>query len=329
MHNYIIEFSDDLCNNYCFEDDIVQAKTPQKAIDICFRKYNKIIDWTHTKKVNDFFEANVIVYFNEKYVNYYFVVFNEQGTKYRLTKKAYKQLNIQRIIDDNWNSLNGKVILPEGYVTLYHGSKDGIKGDISATKSRETCDFGRGFYTGDYVEQAELLIKDMGSARLLYTLGVDISKMRCMDLREKLEEWVLYILCNRNEINYLEYPHLTNYIDRYKDYDVIIGLIADDRLFEALDLFAIGSLTFEGLVYCLTKVSLGNQYVFKNDNICRHIGYLDIKAISDSRRKELDILQGQIKQEKEEVIIEAQHLYPNGIRKDEFLRGFHYYDNRI
>ncbi len=32
-------------------------------------------------------------------------------------------------------------------MTLYHGSKSGIKGDI-ATKSRDACDFGQGFYMG-------------------------------------------------------------------------------------------------------------------------------------------------------------------------------------
>jgi len=40
---------------------------------------------------------------------------------------------------------------------LYHGSKNGIKGDIKP-ESRERCDFGCGFYLGDKPDQPKGLI---------------------------------------------------------------------------------------------------------------------------------------------------------------------------
>ncbi len=41
---------------------------------------------------------------------------------------------------------------------LYHGSKSGIKGEISPFDIRENCDFGRGFYTGELPTQPMGLI---------------------------------------------------------------------------------------------------------------------------------------------------------------------------
>ncbi len=39
------------------------------------------------------------------------------------------------------------IIKSEEIMTLYHGSKDGIRGTI-APISRDRCDFGKGFYMG-------------------------------------------------------------------------------------------------------------------------------------------------------------------------------------
>lgn len=43
-------------------------------------------------------------------------------------------------------------------LTVYHGSRSGISGNISAMKPRAQCDFGLGFYTGYNKQQAQQLI---------------------------------------------------------------------------------------------------------------------------------------------------------------------------
>ena len=58
-------------------------------------------------------------------------------------------------------------------VTLYHGSKSGIRGAI-APISRERCDFGKGFYMGTDRTQPLTLICNYPNAKL-YTLGVNLS----------------------------------------------------------------------------------------------------------------------------------------------------------
>ena len=52
----------------------------------------------------------------------------------------------QFVLDKIENAANS-VDLEDGRILLYHGSKSGIIGDI-APKSREMCDFGKGFYMG-------------------------------------------------------------------------------------------------------------------------------------------------------------------------------------
>lgn len=48
-------------------------------------------------------------------------------------------------------------------ITLYHGSKSGIKGEI-APLSREKCDFGKGFYMGTEETQPLTLICNYDNA---------------------------------------------------------------------------------------------------------------------------------------------------------------------
>ena len=52
-------------------------------------------------------------------------------------------------------------------ITLYHGSKSGIRGEI-APISRERCDFGKGFYMGTDRAQPLTLICNYPKA-ILYT----------------------------------------------------------------------------------------------------------------------------------------------------------------
>lgn len=43
--------------------------------------------------------------------------------------------------------ISNNIVETNEIVTLYHGSKSGIKGNI-APVSRNRCDFGQGFYMG-------------------------------------------------------------------------------------------------------------------------------------------------------------------------------------
>ena len=94
-------------------------------------------------------------------------------------------------------------------VTLYHGSKAGIRGAI-APISRERCDFGKGFYMGTDRMQPLTLICNYPDARL-YTLSVDLSGLKILDMEVGLD-WacLLYtslISAPRNRMQIHRYSH--------------------------------------------------------------------------------------------------------------------------
>ena len=61
-------------------------------------------------------------------------------------------MKIEKKQKRNYNNFMGNII------TLYHGSHEGIEGEIAPNISRDVCDFGKGFYTGDNPTQAKTLI---------------------------------------------------------------------------------------------------------------------------------------------------------------------------
>ena len=70
-------------------------------------------------------------------------------------------------------------------ITLYHGSKSGIRGAI-APISRKHCDFGKGFYMGTNRTQPLTLICNYPKAKI-YTLSVETRQAICGFNRKSLQ----------------------------------------------------------------------------------------------------------------------------------------------
>jgi hypothetical protein len=62
---------------------------------------------------------------------------------------------------------------------------------------------------------------------------------------------------------------------RYKamsdGYDIVVGSIANDRMFYVLDNFFLGNITDKALVMSLSALQLGQQYVAITEKACQHI----------------------------------------------------------
>ena len=141
-------------------------------------------------------------------------------------------------------------------VTLYHGSKSGICGAI-APISRERCDFGKGFYMGTDRTQPLTLICNYPNAKM-YTLSVDLSDLKILDVEVGLD-WG----------------------------DMIIGYIANDRMFVVLDRFFNGEITDMALIHSLSALKLGKQYVALTEKACKKIKILDEQVLSEKDRDKL------------------------------------------
>ena len=172
-------------------------------------------------------------------------------------------------------------------VKLYHGSKSGIKGAISPI-SRDKCDFGKGFYMGTDKMQPLTLICNFPEARL-YTLAVDLTDLKTLDVEIGID-WALLIAYNRGK---MESARGTSIYERISKMaygcDMIIGYIANDRMFVVLDRFFSGEITDTALINSLSVLKLGKQYAAVTEKACRNIQIIDEQVISDTDREKLKI----------------------------------------
>lgn len=192
-------------------------------------------------------------------------------------------------IEDASNSIE----LEQGRELLYHGSKSGIEGKIEP-KSRKQCDFGAGFYMGTEPSQALTLICDYESAKF-YIVSVAIDELKVLDVPADIE-WAMLVAYHRGR---METVKGTPFYDKYQamteENDLVIGSIANDRMFYVIDSFFQGSLTDEALVNSLSALELGKQYVAVTQKGCDAvriekeipISYLEkmfMKEVSEANR---------------------------------------------
>lgn len=163
-------------------------------------------------------------------------------------------------------------------VTLYHGSKEGLVGDIAPT-SRAACDFGRGFYLGDAPNQPLTLICD-GAMPHLYQCEFDLEGLSIHRFEPTID-WALFVAWNRNVIPIEFREHYdAKFRPLVENADVIYGKIANDRMFVVLTWFFEEFISDVGLLKALQALNLGNQYCAKNENACSRVRVVEDRILS-------------------------------------------------
>lgn len=139
-------------------------------------------------------------------------------------------------------------------VTLYHGSKSGI------------CNYPKA---------------------KIYTLSVDLSNLKIFNIEIGLE-WALLIAYNRGKLELIKGIKIYNqFTGLSKSYDMIIGYIANDRIFVVLDRFFNGEITDKALISSLSALQLGKQYAALTEKACKNIKILNEQELSENDRNKL------------------------------------------
>lgn len=179
---------------------------------------------------------------------------------------------------------------PMDDVILYHGSREGINGEIRPDVGRINCDFGRGFYMGEIPDQAKGLVID-SDYPFFYELTFKLSEIpRNRILELDGEDWIKVVLANRkNNESFNELKTVKRLLAELENYDVIIGKIADDRMNVAMQRFMDNLLTDKGLIACLQFVDYGKQYVAKTEFACSKIKIINepLELKKDGQEKEV------------------------------------------
>ena len=206
------------------------------------------------------------------------------------------------------------VNLEGGRILLYHGSKSGIVGDI-APKSREMCDFGKGFYMGTEPGQPLTLICDFEKSRF-YIVSIDINALDTVEIKADLD-WAMLVAFHRgrmDKINGTAFYEKYSRIDAGKD--LVIGSIANDRMFYVLDNFFLGNITDAALVNSLSALKLGRQYVATTEKACAAIRIEKEIPISMLERR---FLQDESEANRQKGITLANDICKNYRREGKFF----------
>lgn len=167
---------------------------------------------------------------------------------------------------------------------VFHGSKQGIDGSLSISKSRANKDLGSGFYCGENLSQAASFVSMLPSSSL-YIVSLDTSDLRKTIFKVD-REWMLAIAYYRGQLPHKEnHPLLKDIIARIEGADLIIAPIADNRMFEIIGEFIDGRITDVQCQHALSATDLGNQYVIRTDKAFNATKILEHRFICESEKK--------------------------------------------
>lgn len=117
-----------------------------------------------------------------------------------------------------------------GKMTVYHGSYITIQ-QPKIIHGRNTKDFGIGFYCTIIREQAERWAKRYDTPIVnLYTVRLD-TQLKILEFKEMTEKWLDFIIACRHGISH--------------DYDIVIGAIANDQIYNYVADYIDGVITRE------------------------------------------------------------------------------------
>ena len=224
-----------------------------------------------------------------------------QDKIYNLCKE--NNVPVYDMVLERIEAVSKSIELEQGRVLLYHGSKSGIEGKIEP-KSRKQCDFGKGLYMGTEPSQALTLICDYESARF-YIVSISIDELTVLNVPPNLE-WAMIVAYHRGRMEKIKAtPFYNKYQELAKNKDLVIGCIANDRMFFVIDNFFIGNITDAALINSLSAFELGKQYVAVTQKGCDAvriekevpISYLEkqfMKEISEANRVKGSLLANEI-----------------------------------
>jgi hypothetical protein len=133
-----------------------------------------------------------------------------------------------------------------------------------------------GFYTttdkGQAVKFTNKFIK-LGKSRIVniyeYDDIIGKSALSVLEFPKADADWLRYIVANRSGAG------------RDNDFDVVIGPVANDRVYEVIENFEIGDYSEEEAIRRFLTFRLTNQVVFKTEKSLRYLTYAGHELIGE------------------------------------------------
>lgn len=141
-------------------------------------------------------------------------------------------------------------------IEVYHTSNVIVE-HPDTKHSRKDLDFGPGFYFTSIRHQAEkyayrFLRRNQSAWMNVYNLSEDWSGWKVKTFSEYDEEWLDFIMkCRNGEV--------------IGDFDLIVGGIADDKVFDTVDLYTEALISKEEAIKRLAYIKPNIQYCIRTD----------------------------------------------------------------
>ena len=163
---------------------------------------------------------------------------------------------------------------------LYHGSQEIVRKPLFG-KGKKHNDYGLGFYCTENVDLAKEWSVKKNCDGFINEYSLDVLNLKILYLNSlPILCWLAVLIENRIFDSYSEFSEeaksylLSNYLPKYREYDVIIGYRADDSYFSFAQAFLDGSLSLRNLEKAMPLGNLGEQVVLKSRKAFEQISFL-------------------------------------------------------
>ena len=155
-------------------------------------------------------------------------------------------------------------------IEVYHGSNMIVKKPRIMPYIRP-LDFGAGFYVTTLYTQAKIWAerktKRYSGTSTVNKYDLDLSGLDVKEFKGTDESWINFVVLNRNTKEIIKH-----------DYDIIIGEVANDQIFDSIDLYLRNIYTISRLIeelkiktennqLCLATLKALDNITFKSGNV--------------------------------------------------------------
>lgn len=153
-----------------------------------------------------------------------------------------------------------------GMMTVYHGGYQPVE-KPEIRKGRNTKDFGTGFYCMIIKEQAERWARRYKTKIVSIYDVKAFSDLKVKEFKEMTEEWLDFIISCRS--------------GKEHDYDIVIGAMADDQVYNYISDYMEGTITREQFWVLARFKYPTHQIVFCTEKALKYLEYRCFEEVQE------------------------------------------------
>ena len=153
-----------------------------------------------------------------------------------------------------------------GMMTVYHGGYQPVE-KPEIRKGRNTKDFGTGFYCTIIKEQAERWARRYKTKIVSIYDVKAFSDLKVKEFKEMREEWLDFIISCRS--------------GKEHDYDIVIGAMADDQVYNYISDYMEGTITREQFWVLARFKYPTHQIVFCTEKALKYLEYRCFEEVQE------------------------------------------------